>query len=41
MELVPSKTSNCQGEMTEENVVEHDAIFGEITKDGPNYRSVS
>jgi hypothetical protein len=40
MEMVPSKTSHGTGEVADGGVVERDAVFGEITKDGPNYRSV-
>lgn len=35
--------STCAGEVLDEEspyTVTHDAVFGEITKDGPNYRNV-
>ena len=41
MEMFPSKASRGTGEVADGGVVERDAVFGEITKDGPNYRSVS
>lgn len=41
MEAVQPKGSNDQGEVVEENIVGHDAVFGELTEGGPNYRSVS
>ena len=28
------------GEVLASNTIEHDAVFGEITEDGPNYRNV-
>ncbi|RSM19998.1 hypothetical protein CDV31_001077 [Fusarium ambrosium] len=34
------RTPSRAGEVLEDNVVEHDAVFGAITEDGPNYRNV-
>ena len=36
-ELPPS----MMGEVGEVTTARHDAVFGEITEDGPNYRDVS
>lgn len=36
---VPSQTEQV-GQIYESQDYSHDAVFGEITEDGPNYRSV-
>lgn len=33
-------TLSHTGEVTESKIIEHDAVFGDITEDGPNYRNV-
>jgi hypothetical protein len=36
----PAPTPLQNGEVLDRNTIEHDAVFGEITEDGPNYRNV-
>ena len=33
--------SEVKGEIVQESGASHDAVFGEMTEDGPNYRNVS
>ena len=36
---IPTKPSD-NGEMIEDTAVTHDAVFGDITAEGPNFRNV-
>lgn len=36
----PAPAASQNDEISGTNTIEHDAVFGEITEDGPNYRNV-